>query len=35
MCIKTVDTHPSTIKYVPHWYKSQEICVKAVNIILL
>ena len=27
MCIKAVDTHPSTKSYVPGWYKTQEMCV--------
>ena len=31
MCIKAVDTHPSTIKYVCDWYKTQEMYVEAVN----
>ena len=31
MCNKAVDTHPSTIKYVPKCYKTQEICNKAVH----
>ena len=29
--IKALDTHPSTIQFVPEYYKTQEICVKAVN----
>ena len=31
MCGKAVDTHPSTIKFVPECYKTQEMCYKAVN----
>ena len=31
MCIKAVDNYPSTIKYVPDWYKTQEICIRAVD----
>ena len=28
---KTVDTHPSTIQLVPNFYKTQEMCYKAVR----
>ena len=31
MCKKTVNNYPSTIKYVPDRYKTQEICDKAVD----
>ena len=31
MCNKAVDTHPSTIKFVPECYKTQEMCFEAVN----
>ena len=31
MCIKATDNYPSTIKYVPDWYKTQEMCIRAVN----
>ena len=31
MCIKVVDNHPSTTKYVLGQYKMQEICIRAVN----
>ena len=30
MCDKAVDTHPPTIKYVPEYYNTQEMCNKAV-----
>ena len=28
---KAVDTHPSTIQFVPEWYRTQEMCDKTVN----
>ena len=31
MCDKAVDTYPSTIKYVPECFMTQEMCDKAVN----
>ena len=31
MCDEAVDTHPSTIKFVPECYRTQEMCYKAVN----
>ena len=31
MCDKAVDTHPSTIKYVPEFCNTQELCYKAVH----
>ena len=31
MCDKAVDTHPSTIQFVPECYKPQEECDKAIN----
>ena len=31
MCDKTVDTYPSTIKFVPECLMTQEMCDKAVN----
>ena len=31
MCIKAVDTHSFTIKFVPESFKTQEMCNKAVN----
>ena len=31
MCDKAVDTHYSTIKFVPECCKAQEMCYKAVN----
>ena len=31
MCIKAVDKYPSTIKFVPDWYRIQEMCIRAVN----
>ena len=31
MCDKAVSTYPSIIEYVPNCYKTQEMCVKAVN----
>ena len=31
MCNKAVDTHPSTIQFVPECYKNQEMREKAVN----
>ena len=31
MCDKVVNTYPSTIKYVPKCYKTQEMCNKTVN----
>ena len=31
MCHEAVDTHPSTIQFVPECYKTQEMCDKAVN----
>ena len=31
MCDKAVDTHPSTIKFVPECYKTQELCHKVDN----
>ena len=31
MCNKTVNTYPSAIQFVPDQYKTQEICVKAVD----
>ena len=32
MCIKAVDNYSSTIKYVPDWYKTQEMYIGAVNV---
>ena len=32
MSDKAVDTHPSAMKYVSEWYKTQEVCYKAVHI---
>ena len=29
MCDKAVDTYPSTRKFVPEFYKTQEMCGKA------
>ena len=31
MCDKAVNTHPSTIQFVPECYKTQEMFDKAVN----
>ena len=31
MCGKAVDTYPSTIKFVPEWFMTQEMHDKAVN----
>ena len=31
MCDKAVNTYPSTVKFVPESYKTQERCNKAVN----
>ena len=31
MCIKAVPTHPSTIKFVPECYKTQEMRYKTFN----
>ena len=31
MCDKDVSIYPSTIKFVPECYKTQEMCDKAVN----
>ena len=31
MCDKTVNTYPSTIKFVPEFFMTQEMCDKAVN----
>ena len=31
MCIKAVDHHPSTIKYVPDRHKTQEACIRTFN----
>ena len=31
MCEKAVNTHPSTIQFVPESYKTQTICDKDVN----
>ena len=31
MCDKAVDTHPTTIKYIPECYKTQDMCYKAVH----
>ena len=31
MCIKAVNNYASTIEYVPDQYKTQEICIRAVN----
>ena len=30
MCDKAVNTHPSTMQFVPECYKTQEMCYKAV-----
>ena len=31
MCDKAVNTYPSTIKFVPEFFMTQEMCDKAVN----
>ena len=31
VCIKAVDSYPSTIQYVPDWYQTQEMRIRAVN----
>ena len=31
MCNEAVNTYPSTIPFVPEYYKTQEMCDKAVN----
>ena len=31
MCDEAVDTHPTTIKYFPECYRTQEMCNKAVH----
>ena len=31
MCDKVVGTYPSTIKFVPEYFMTQEMCGKAVN----
>ena len=31
MCIKAVDNYPSTVKYVPDQYRTQEMCTRAVS----
>ena len=31
MCDKAVDTYPSTIKFVPECYKTQEMCHRTVH----
>ena len=35
MCNKAVNTHPSTIQFVPECYKTQEISDKTVNMCFL
>ena len=31
MCNKAFDIYPSTIEYVPDWYRTREMCIGAVN----
>ena len=32
MCIKAIN-YPSTIKYAPDWYKTQERCIRAYSFV--
>ena len=35
MCIKAADKYPSTIKFVPDWFKSQECVLDLLILVLL